>query len=344
MQRIRGKFRTLNPWWRFTIFAGFVVAALASLGIEGNRQLANQDSSLYSLAFVGLGAAALAAGLWTIVGGFQKHPKDGVQRRSIGLGIGVLAATLLSPVLLVPFGFLLGQAAGSPAKEVAAQAVVDAEQEVDAALLALTNAEDISEEESAEDSLRSSEQALVEATQVLDELKAEEEAEAIARAEEEAREKAEEEAEAAQKAKEKAAAEAEAKKKAEERAAQEKAEAEERAAQEEAEAQVEYLESLRKKPLRYAQHVCSEAYPATSRYFRISRDDSAFLSTGNSEDEDGLKVLGCVNFALGWSSALQGSVSSTSALAGTRTWSENGLDYQWTYHPDHGLNMSIRED
>ena len=138
-----------------------------------------------------------------------------------------------------------------------------------------------------------------------------------------------------------------------ERAAQEAREAEAQAeaqAEEEAVAQAEadssrLLDLRENKPLIYVQEVCKNLDAPLTPYYQVDpAGESAFLTTLSASDEGGISALTCVQFTLEWSQPFLSTVSSTSALAGTRTWSEKGLSYQWTYHPDSGLNMSIVRD
>jgi len=153
-----------------------------------------------------------------------------------------------------------------------------------------------------------------------------------------AQEAREAEAQAEAQAEEEAVAQAEAKLQAE-------AQAEEEAVAQ-AEADSSRLLDLREnKPLIYVQEVCKNLDAPLTPYYQVDpAGESAFLTTLSASDEGGISALTCVQFTLEWSQPFLSTVSSTSALAGTRTWSEKGLSYQWTYHPDSGLNMSIVRD
>lgn len=134
-----------------------------------------------------------------------------------------------------------------------------------------------------------------------------------------------------------------------ERAAQEAREVEAQAEQEavapaEADAS-RLLDQRESKPLIYVQEVCKSLDAPLTPFYQVDpAGESAFLTTLSSSDEGGISALACVHFTLEWSQLFLSTVSSTSALAGTRTWSEKGLSYQWTYHPDSELNMSIVRD
>jgi|GEM_PF-1416447 len=188
----------------------------------------------------------------------------------------------------------------------------------------------LSDQELAERDRLASERAAQEAREA--------EAQAEAQAEEEAVAQAEAKLQAEAQAEEEAVAQAEAKLQAE-------AQAEEEAVAQ-AEADSSRLLDLREnKPLIYVQEVCKNLDAPLTPYYQVDpAGESAFLTTLSASDEGGISALTCVQFTLEWSQPFLSTVSSTSALAGTRTWSEKGLSYQWTYHPDSGLNMSIVRD
>jgi hypothetical protein len=142
-------------------------------------------------------------------------------------------------------------------------------------------------------------------------------------------------AEAEQAVLDKAAADERARAEADQRATQEAAEAAEAAARERAD-----LEALRTTdPLEYMTVACEG--DRTSRYLEVDLEGKAFfVSSGSSTDPDGRAMVVCIESAMDFSSPLRASIAATNALAGTKTWSENGFDYQWTYHPDAGLNLS----
>lgn len=51
----------------------------------------------------------------------------------------------------------------------------------------------------------------------------------------------------------------------------------------------------------------------------------------------------CIWNELGTSQSTRTAISNTNALAGVRTATEDGLSYEWTYHPDDGMEMIIRD-
>ena len=99
------------------------------------------------------------------------------------------------------------------------------------------------------------------------------------------------------------------------------------------------------KPLVYAVEYCEatvlSGYPI-DEYAQASEEGSTmFLTTNSDEDIFGMMVLNCVADALDFSTPLRNSINRTNALMGTKTWTENKREYEWSYHPQVGLNMSI---
>jgi len=119
------------------------------------------------------------------------------------------------------------------------------------------------------------------------------------------------------------------------------------AADKEAEAEIEKVRELKgSNPLLYAAQYCGlslwGSIDGASEYVTASEDGSTlFLTTKSGDDIIGEMVLICVAEALEFSAPFVASVERTNALAGTKTWEENKLSYEWSYHPSVGLNMSV---
>lgn len=99
-------------------------------------------------------------------------------------------------------------------------------------------------------------------------------------------------------------------------------------------------------PLLYATEFCAETLKLLDvgiyNFVSTSEDGTAiFISTQSGYSVEGNMVYACISDKLNFSAALQANVNTTTALAGTKTWSENRMDFQWTYHPNNGINMSI---
>jgi hypothetical protein len=102
----------------------------------------------------------------------------------------------------------------------------------------------------------------------------------------------------------------------------------------------------RSAPLLYATEFCGETLKLLDvgiyNFVSASKDGTAiFISTKSGYSVEGNMVYECISDKLNFSNALQANVNTTNALAGTKTWSENRMDFQWTYHPNNGINMSI---
>lgn len=76
----------------------------------------------------------------------------------------------------------------------------------------------------------------------------------------------------------------------------------------------------------------------------VSEDGSALvIDMQNEDDTEGFEQAVCVFVELETSEATIAKVDGTTALMGVRTADESGLHYEWTYHPDNGLDMVIEE-
>ena len=147
-----------------------------------------------------------------------------------------------------------------------------------------------------------------------------------------------------------AQAQADAKKKAIEDAAKAEAEAQKQKEDEQKRAEadaakaeadkIKALEELQKSdPLKYTAEICRAG--EDNSYLEVDlKDRSFFINSGSSSDTKGEVMLACVMTAMDFSSPLISSIGSTNALAGTKTWSEKGFNYQWSYHPDSGVSLS----
>lgn len=73
-------------------------------------------------------------------------------------------------------------------------------------------------------------------------------------------------------------------------------------------------------------------------------DDGSSLIVDGVQGDKGFEALSCVINALGISDALRSRVNSTTALQGQQSATEDGLTYEWSYHPDNGVEMTVSED
>jgi hypothetical protein len=76
-------------------------------------------------------------------------------------------------------------------------------------------------------------------------------------------------------------------------------------------------------------------------------EDISVQDDGHSIIVDGVTVnvdgLVCILDRLGTSSALIEDMASTTSMMGRQKDEEHGLKYAWSYHPDNGMDMTIRD-
>ena len=66
-----------------------------------------------------------------------------------------------------------------------------------------------------------------------------------------------------------------------------------------------------------------------------------FVSTTKGGDRNGLAVLNAVMDSLGFSEPLRRSIAATTAMSGTKSWHEQGMQVSWHFHPEIGTNLSV---
>jgi hypothetical protein len=329
LKHLYAKTNSVYFWQRLLL----TTALLFLVGIL-SRFASNPVAGIFTtLVFFG----AVISALWSLLSVFQKD--DAWTRRKKPprpIWIRIVVAVSLAPILLsggLAFGFGTGLAIQPYSTAEIAENEARAE------------AERVREEarEAAEEARKEAE-AQLEADRAAAEKALKEERERREAAEKAAAEEAQK-AQREQEARE-AAAEKEA------RDQQEKLDAEEGAASEAEKRQAEQYERLRKlkdsDPLLHAREYCDTTLRLIRSDFRVhqyistSNDGSSFfLTTRSAQDPNGALAYACVRQTLGFSDVLISSIGTTTALSGTRTWSENGMDLQWTYHPTNGLNLSI---
>jgi hypothetical protein len=245
---------------------------------------------------------AAAASVWLLLGAFQSvNSYEALGTKASSRGKRIVAWVLLTPLVFLAAA-ATGQGIGLSLKPYSQQEL--AEQKVE--------------------ELEQQAQALkLEAEQRL----------AADKATEELRQKEEQEA------RDKAAAEAKAKSEA---AAEAKSELEQ-AQVDELNARAFELEKIKvSSPLTFAYETCVLGGFIYEGYVTIADDGSSlFVTTLSGDDVYGIVSFTCLAENLEMSAPLLSSIESTNSLAGTKTWNENGLDYQWSYHPSTGLNVSI---
>lgn len=287
--------------------------------------------------------AAILSTLWLFAQLFRRKNSPVLGKKPMkSWWVRLIAIATIAPILGMS-SLAIGVGAGLAINPFSVQEIAENEARAEAALQR-------EQQRKAAEELRKAEQAKFEADKA-------------------AAEKAAAEDQAKRKAAEKAAAEEQAKREAEKKAADEKAKAEQKAADEKAKAESEKKETTEatdnqdsgqdstvdwarinklkdSAPLLYATEFCGQTLLllGVSIYDFVSPSDEGtalFISTKSGYNVDGNMVYSCISDQLRFSQALRANVGTTTALAGTKTWSENRMDFQWTYHPKNGINMSI---
>lgn len=65
------------------------------------------------------------------------------------------------------------------------------------------------------------------------------------------------------------------------------------------------------------------------------------VDTGSESGDIG--PAACVMIELGTSQAIAAAIDSTTAMMCVQQADDGGIHYQWSYHPDNGLNMVITD-
>jgi hypothetical protein len=269
--------------------------------------------------------AAILSGIWLVAAMFRRQDSTVLGTKPMKRWwVRLIALATLAPVLTLS-GMVFGVTAGEIIKPYSAAELAENKARAEAEALR-------EEQRKAAEEARKEEQAKIDADRV-------------------AAEKAAAEEQAKRDAAEKAAAEEQAKRDAAEKAAAEEQAAAE-ASNDQAVEQVETVDWARinklkdSAPLLYATEYCGQTLlllgVSVYDYVAPSEDGTAlFLTTQSGYSVDGNMVYACISDKLQFSPALKANINTTTALAGTKSWTENRMDLQWTYHPDNGLNMSI---
>ena len=298
--------------------------------------------------------AAILSALWLLAQLFRRKNSPVLGKKPMkSWWVRLIAIATIAPILGMS-SLAIGVGAGLAINPFSAQEIAENEARAEAELQR-------EQQRKAAEELRKSEQAKFEADKAAAEKAAAEE-----QAKRDAARKAAAEEQAKRDAARKAAAEEQAKRDAEKKAA---AEAAKKAAAEKAKEESEKTEEPEpadnqvsdqgptvdwdrinkfkdSAPLLYATEFCGETLKLLDvgiyNFVSTSKDGTAiFISTKSGYSVEGNMVYECISDKLNFSNALQANVNTTNALAGTKTWSENRMDFQWTYHPNNGINMSI---
>jgi hypothetical protein len=94
------------------------------------------------------------------------------------------------------------------------------------------------------------------------------------------------------------------------------------------------------RPLRDAFTSCKDIHMV--QHVRLA--DAGHTIIVNTHSENGsVKGVGCVLAILDTPKSIMSRVSSTNALMGSQHATADGLRYDWSYHPDNGLQMVITD-
>lgn len=69
-------------------------------------------------------------------------------------------------------------------------------------------------------------------------------------------------------------------------------------------------------------------------------DDGEAIIITNLTDYEG---MGCILAELDTAESVVSNMDSTTAMMGRQSADDDGLTYEWSYHPDNGLNMTITD-
>ena len=91
--------------------------------------------------------------------------------------------------------------------------------------------------------------------------------------------------------------------------------------------------------------VVTKCYPITAR----TQDLGHTLTLSNVDAKenpgpDDMDTLACVLRGLDTPSSVIDHMSTTRAMDGQQTDSWNGMNARWTYHPDHGMNLTLTDN
>lgn len=79
-----------------------------------------------------------------------------------------------------------------------------------------------------------------------------------------------------------------------------------------------------------------------STVFEVADEGESLIIDG-AADED-IVGVGCLLGALGTSQAVVSEMDSTTAMMGRQQEEDDDFSYAWSYHPDSGFQMTIREN
>jgi len=75
----------------------------------------------------------------------------------------------------------------------------------------------------------------------------------------------------------------------------------------------------------------------------VVADEGHSILVDTDNDNGDISMLACILVKTGASEALIHDMDATSALMGRQHAEEHGYTYEWSYHPDSGINMTITD-
>jgi hypothetical protein len=74
-----------------------------------------------------------------------------------------------------------------------------------------------------------------------------------------------------------------------------------------------------------------------------SADENTTLIIDTGSERGSLVAMTCVLNHLQTSQAIRAQMDATTAMMGVQDAEEDGITYKWSYHPDNGVNMVIKD-
>ncbi|KRC71280.1 MULTISPECIES: hypothetical protein [unclassified Nocardioides] len=77
---------------------------------------------------------------------------------------------------------------------------------------------------------------------------------------------------------------------------------------------------------------------------RLSLADGGHSIIVSAPDDQPIDALACVLNELGTSEAIVAQMETTTSMMGRQSANQDGIGYEWSYHPDNGMNMTIADE
>lgn len=86
---------------------------------------------------------------------------------------------------------------------------------------------------------------------------------------------------------------------------------------------------------------CGDVYSGIDKV-DLTDSDNTLVVNGATSHKD-IREVACILDHLGTSGAVRNELAQTTALMGRQSDESDGLKYEWSYHPDNGLDLIITE-